>query len=80
MACIIYFYSREESLLHKKLMHNKSLHTDFFPPLRFVKKQLILVLVRQVQLGASYKVTCYRAGSPYRVRLSQPLVPSVAGM
>ena len=38
------------------------------------------VLVRQAQLGASYRVPCLcnKAGSPHRVKLNQQPVPSVA--
>ena len=37
-------------------------------------------LVRQAQLGASYRVPCLRswAGSPHRAKLNQQPVPSVA--
>jgi len=35
-------------------------------------------LVRQAQLGASYRVPCRKVGSPNRVKPNQQPVPSVA--
>jgi hypothetical protein len=44
------------------------------------KRRLLATLVRQAQLGASYRVPypCIKVGSPYRVKLNQQPVPSVA--
>jgi hypothetical protein len=42
--------------------------------------RVYLTLVRQAQLGASYRVPCHcsRAGSPHRAKPDQQPVPSVA--